>query len=500
MERGIALKRLSIVKIRLVVVFLFLLGITNNSSTPLANTYNVANSWDHKLDLILQNHPSLSGAIAGVSIRSATSGKIIYEHFGDYRLKPASNLKLLTAAAALSALGENYRFHTDLFVDGPIVGNMLFGNLIVKGKGDPTLLKSDFDEFADTLVQKGITVIQGNLIGDDSWYDDVRYSKDLPWSDEHTYYGAQLSALTASPDKDYDAGSVKIVFQPAKKAGEKANYSTLPNTDYLKVVNELETVEEDELKEINMIREHGTNTISIDGTIPLHSGKIVEWISVWNPTGYALDLFKQSLSEKGISLDGEVIEGITPKTATLLYSHQSMPLSDLLVPFMKLSNNVHGETLVKEMGKVKKGEGSWEKGLEVLEEELIHLGVNTKDLILRDGSGISHLNLVPANEISNLLYSVQKESWFPAFQLSLPINGEKNKMVGGTLRNRMMTPSIKRKVIAKTGTLTSVSSLSGYVKSRSGETIIFSVILNNLLDEEQAKEVEDQIATLLANQ
>jgi serine-type D-Ala-D-Ala carboxypeptidase/endopeptidase (penicillin-binding protein 4) len=486
-------------KISFILIFLLLLLHLLFDRALSAYALTRADTLNQKLSEILQNDPVVNGALAGVSIRSAPTGKLIYEYNGDLRLKPASNLKLLTAAVALSVLGENYRFSTSLSTDGQVVGNMIFGNLFLKGKGDPTLLKEDFDRFAEQLLHMGITAIQGDLIGDDSWYDNVRLSVDLPWSDEQTYYGAQISALTASPNNDYDAGSVIVEVRPGKKQGQPARIVISPKTNYMKIVNKTKTVQSDGSKNIEVFREHGTNTICINGTIPVNSSKVTEWIAVSNPTNYALDLFKQSLEEKGIVINGKVRSGAVPNNANLLTSHQSMPLSELLVPFMKLSNNVHAETLIKEMGKVKKGEGSWEKGLEVLETELIKLGVNTETLLIRDGSGISHLNLVPANELTKLLFTVQQKPWYNTFLHSLPLAGEKEKLVGGTLRHRMNQPLIKGKVKAKTGTLTSVSSLSGYVDRLNGDDLIFSILLNNLIDEDKGKELEDRIVDILVN-
>jgi serine-type D-Ala-D-Ala carboxypeptidase/endopeptidase (penicillin-binding protein 4) len=492
------LKKTFSARIRLIMTFLVLMiPLINNGISSSANTLTKEDVLNQKFSELFNHDPVMQGALAGVSIRSAITGNIIYDHLGDLRLRPASNLKLMTAAAALSVLGENYTFSTSLFTDGQVVGNIIFGNLFLKGKGDPTLLKKDFDNFAEQLIQMGVTVIQGDLIGDDTWYDDVRLSVDLPWSDEHTYYGAQISALTASPNKDFDAGSVIVEVQPSKKVGQHALISITPNNDYMKIVNNTKTVKSDGRNNIDIVREHGTNTINIVGTIPVKSAKITDWIAVSNPTCYALDLFKQSLEEQGIVINGKVRRGTVPNKASLLSTHQSMPLSSLLVPFMKLSNNVHAETLIKEMGRVKTGEGSWDKGLEVLQSELLNFGVNTETLLIRDGSGISHLNLVPANEISKLLFTVQKKPWYNTFLHSLPVGGEKEKLVGGTLRHRMDHPMFKGKIKAKTGTLTSVSSLSGYVETRSGEELIFSILLNNLIDEEKGKELEDRLVEIL---
>src|SRR5699024_1268284 len=150
----------------------------------------------------------------------------------------------------------------------------------------------------------------------------------------------------------------------------------------------------------------------------------------------------------------------------------------------------------KELGKVVYGEGSWEKGLEVLESELIKFGVNTDTLIIRDGSGISHATLIPVNEMSKLLYEIQNEPWFSTFLQSLPIAGETERMAGGTLRERLGSLNVK----AKTGTIYGVNTLSGYLKAKSGKKVIFSLMLNNLLDEDEGSVVLDRLVEILAEQ
>lgn len=459
-----------------------------------------AGTWTLQLDSLLKNEPELQGAIAGISIRNAADGKLIYNHQGDVRLRPASNMKLFTAAAALNVLGTDYTFPTEVYMDGSMKQKILKGNLYLKGKGDPTLMKADFGKMAMDVKKQGITRIAGNLIGDDSWYDDVRYSVDLPWSDETTYYGAQISALTASPTTDFDAGAVKVEIKPVDHIGNRPAVEITPNTDYVKVINRALTVGKEEKKKITIERQHGKNTLVVDGTIPITTKNVTEWAAVWDTTRFALTLFKEALEEQGIKVEGKIKAGLVPDTATLIANHRSMPLSELVVPFMKLSNNTHAEILTKEMGKVVEGEGSWKKGLSVLKSELNRLGVNTDTMVLRDGSGISHVTSVQANQISQLLFAVQKETWFPAYLHSLPIAGEPEKMTGGSLRYRMKTEDLRGKVKAKTGTLSTVSSLSGYIDTKSGQRVIFSVLLNNLLDEDKGKIIEDKIVSIIANQ
>ncbi|PLR99254.1 D-alanyl-D-alanine carboxypeptidase/D-alanyl-D-alanine endopeptidase [Bacillus sp. T33-2] len=451
-----------------------------------------------KIEAIL-NDVRIDGAITGVSIRKAETGEVLYSHLGDTRLRPASNMKLLTAAAALETLGTEYQFTTEVLTDGDVKGKVLHGNVYLKGKGDPTLLKADFDQFARDLKAKGIDKIKGNLISDDSWYDDVRLSQDLNWSDETNYTGAQVSALTISPNEDYDAGTVIVEVGPAAEIGGSAKVQLTPATGYVTIINNARTVAQNEPKKISINREHGTNNIIIEGTMPINGTNSRSWVAVWEPAGYALDIFKKSLEENGLSVIGNaaVKTGVTPNDANMLTYKKSMPLKELLVPFMKLSNNGHAETLTKEMGKAAHGEGSWEKGLQVIEETVKDLKVDGGTIRLRDGSGMSHKSLIPADELTQLLHAVQDKDWFPVFENSLPVAGVSDRMVGGTLRSRMKKEPTAGNVKAKTGSLNGVSALSGYVSSKDGEKLIFSIMINNYISS-SVTQIEDAIVTELA--
>lgn len=450
-----------------------------------------------KLDTVLADE-DLKGALAGVSIRMAETGEVIYEHDAHTRLKPASNMKLFSGAAAMDQLGPDYTFSTEVYAEGTIRGHKLHGDLYLKGKGDPTLMMEDLEKMAEELKENGIREVKGDLIADDTWYDDVRLSEDITWNDETHYYGAQVSALTVAPNEDYDAGTVIVAAYPAEKEGDPARVEVTPKTDYVKIINRTKTVPADGERDISMEREHETNRIIVEGTIPLDSSRSRSWIAVSEPTGLALDVFRSALEEQGIKVKGKNKEGKrTPKKALKLITHESMPLAELFIPFMKLSNNGHAEVLVKEMGKVVHDEGSWEKGLEVVDSYLKSAGVDTSTLRLRDGSGMSHVNMIPAHEISELLYQVQDEKWFPAYLNSLPVAGNAERFVGGTIRSRMQDTAAEDNVQAKTGSLTGVSSLSGYVTTKDGEKLIFSIVLNNYLVEDVG-DLEDRIAVILA--
>ncbi|MDL0434780.1 MULTISPECIES: D-alanyl-D-alanine carboxypeptidase/D-alanyl-D-alanine-endopeptidase [unclassified Niallia] len=465
-----------------------------------ANAKGNEGELNSQMNSLLNTIPELKGSLTGISIRDQNSGQVLFEQMAVTRLAPASNLKLLTAAAALSVLGPDYRFQTEIYTDGKLEDGVLSGNVYLKGKGDTTLLASDLDKIAEHLHAKGINQINGSIIGDASWYDDVPYSVDLAWSDESTYYGAPVSALTMSPDKEYDAGTIMMKVKPGAKAGSRALVSVLPSSLKLEINNKTTTAAQGAKEDIEAEREHGGESISLKGNIPKGAEETKVWVAVESPPDMVLDVFTQALAKQNITWTGQVKEGKTPDLSTPIIVHKSMPLSELLIPFMKLSNNTIGETLLKEMGRVEKGEGSFDEGIAVLRDQLTQFGLDKNKILLRDGSGISPIDLITANDLSTLLFNVQKHAWFPIYEKALPVSGNKDRMIGGTLRNRLFSENTKGAVKAKTGTLSAVSSLSGYVRSKSGKTYIFSILLNHLMDEKQGKAIEDQIVELLASQ
>lgn len=446
-----------------------------------------------ELEHYLQVEEKLSGALAGISVASGQTGEILYEHMADIRLRPASNMKLLTAAAALEVLGEEYVFKTRMLIDGDVHDDTLYGNIFLQGEGDPTIQPTDIEVFVKQLKQKGVNKIVGHIIADDTWYDDVRLSADMIWSDEQWYYGSQVSALTISPTSDYDTGTVKLTIESGELPGAYPRLRLYPQTNYVKIINRAKTVdyvvEEDDLI---IEREHGGNTIVIKGSIFIDSEPREEWIAVWEPSFYTLKLFQEMLIKHNISWTGTMKRAKTSETAVILYEKTSPPLKKLLVPFMKLSNNGIGEIFVKEMGKVVYNEGTWEKGLDVLKKEIQSLGVNMDTCLIKDGSGISHITSIPANELIRLLFAVQAKSWYPSFLNSLPVSGEKDRMIVGTLKDRNFAGRIK----AKTGTLNCVSTLSGYLFVENN-VILFSILLNNLLDEEDGLAIEENMITII---
>ncbi|WP_438312748.1 D-alanyl-D-alanine carboxypeptidase/D-alanyl-D-alanine endopeptidase [Sporosarcina sp. FA9] len=433
-----------------------------------------------------------------VVVRKASSGEIVYQYNGDKGITPASTLKLLTSAAALETLGEEFRFTTDILVDGPIENGLLKGNLYLRGQGDPTLLKKDFDNFAIQVSKLGIKQITGNIVGDDTYFDAVRLSPSIEKKDEPYYYAAQISALTVSPNEDYDAGTVIVTAKPTVP-GKITNVSLAPATGTVRIVNWSKTVPKGNKNTLKITRQHGTNTILITGNSPIGTSGKQEWITVSDPTYYALDVFKKSLAGKGIQFipSSKVVRGKTPETADVIATKNSMNLKDLMKPFLKLSNNTHAEVLAKTMGKVIYGEGSWDAGLQVMRDYSESVGLDGDKWLFEDASGMSGANKVSSAQLTELLYLARSAPWYQSFLAGIPNSGGYDRIVGGTLRNRLKTPEAKGKVLAKTGSLDNVSSLAGYATSKDGEVLIFSILTEN--SKKSTVPVIDRIATAIVN-
>lgn len=463
---------------------------TVSAAAPYENLENTINA--------IMADSRMRTASSSITVRKASTGEVVYQKQGDKGITPASTLKILTAAAALETLGENYRFTTEVLTNGIVTNGTLDGNLYLRGTGDPTLLKKDFDDFASKLSVLGIKRISGNLVGDDTWFDRIRLSPGIDKNDESYYYAAQISALSVSPNTDYDAGTVIVDAKPATR-GKVAKVSLTPNTGIVQVINRSKTVPKGNKNTLKIERQYGTNNIIITGNTPIGSAGRKEWITVSNPTAYALDIFKKSLLAKGIKFvpSSKVLRGRTLAESKILVTKNSMPLKSLMKPFMKLSNNSHAEVLAKTMGKIKYGDGSWNAGLQVMRDYAESVGLDVNEWLFEDASGMSHENKVTSAQLTELLYQVRTAPWYGSFAQGLPVAGAPDRFIGGTLRNRMKTGTAKGNVIAKTGSLTNVSALAGYAQTKDGETLIFSVLTQN--HKSSTIPVLDKIATAITN-
>jgi D-alanyl-D-alanine carboxypeptidase/D-alanyl-D-alanine-endopeptidase (penicillin-binding protein 4) len=456
-------------------------------------TAGQADPLGQDLDRILAD-PRLDGASAGLVVRDADTGESLYTRFGANRLLPASNAKLVTTATALEALGPDYRMRTDVLADGPRLGSVLRGNLYLRGTGDPTLLAKDYQAMAAKLAANGVRVVTGSLVADDTWFDDVRLGESWAWDDEPYYYSGQTSALTVSPDTDYDAGSIIVRVRPGEP-GQPAKVEVDPPTDFVRIDNTAVTTG---AGGISIDREHGTNVIRVRGTIAPGGAAVTQFIAVWHPTGLVASIFRKALADNGVTLVGPTEFRSTPANAQVLDTRESMPLRELVVPLLKLSNNMHAEILVKAAGRKASGVGSWPAGLAALRAKLPGLGINPNALRLVDGSGLSRMDVISPDQLVSLMTAARGKPWFGYWYDALPVAGKADRMVGGTLRNRMRGTPAAGNVHAKTGSMTGVTALSGYVTTADGRNLVFSFLQNNFVAG-SPQPLEDAIAIRLAS-
>lgn len=448
------------------------------------------------------NDPNFSNANWGVMIKSLRTGEILYKKNVDKLFIPASNQKLFTTAAALLLLGEKYFYETALFLNGEIRNGKIAGDLIIKGTGDPSMSSKFieggavkiFERWADSLKAKGIVEILGNIIGDDSAFDNEVLGKGWQADNEQFWFSAELGALSLNDN------CVHVTVIPSY-VGEPAIISLDPETDYVKIDNRVITAPQNEEEGISFSRIRGTNEFVFRGKIRKNSKPVSEYAAIYNPTNYVLTVFKEVLEKKGIKLLGSImsIKDCTEKPdeddLVHLYTHRSISLKELVRETNKNSNNYFAEQLIKTIGYKNYNLGSVENGLKACRDLFNDMGVNLDYMYMVDGSGLSRLNLVTPRHIINLLSHMYKSEVFDTFYNSLPIAG-----IDGSLAARMRRTSAENNVHGKPGYNTGVSALSGYVKTREGEPIAFCMLVNNyLVPSALATYIQDLVCIRLSN-
>lgn len=454
---------------------------------------------------------SLSNAWWGVAVMDLETGEELYAENAGRSFIPASNTKLYTSAAALDHFGPEYRYVTRVFSDGPVTDGVLRGNIIVRGSGDPTIggrfndgdLTATFRAWADSLKARGITRVEGDLIGDDDVFDDVALGYGWSWDDELYWYSAELGGLVFN-DNCVDVSIVsRGLGQPGMVTWEPAN------TSYIQVVNQSLTVPADSSLREGYARPRGTNTLYLSSLVP--EGRTDnESLTVSNPTLYFAHVLRETLVAEGISVGGVAVDvddlSVKPDSARLvtLATHHSPTLAEIVAVVNKRSQNLYADQVLKTLGTLEPVEpsrrlaGSARRGVEVAEETYERAGIDAHRLQLVDGSGLSRQNLVtPSMTLALLRYMWQHEGEGvrEAYLASLPIGG-----VDGTLQYRFRSQPLARgNVRAKTGTVSNASALSGYVTTRSGTPLAFSVMVNHYtIPTRHVRTIQDELVEILA--
>jgi serine-type D-Ala-D-Ala carboxypeptidase/endopeptidase (penicillin-binding protein 4) len=439
--------------------------------------------------------PELQSAFSGVHVRSLRTGRTLFEHNASKLFNPASNMKLLTTAAALRSLGPTYRFRTQARVNGKIRSGNLVGNLYIQGRGDPTLTTEALFGFVNEIALSGLKTVSGDLVIDDTFFDGV--SEGPGWEQENSdqAYAAPVGAFAVN------FGTFTLRLLPGEAPGSPARVVTWPEVPSLSIESHVTTRGPRSRPRlfVGTSRDpHDGVQVTLRGSISTsETGGIMVRRRVFAPGRYAGEMLRAMLEVRGVSVKGSILMGSTPKEAdTLIATHWSAPLSELVGTLNKYSNNFMAEQILKTMGaELYKTPGSWEKGNAAIRDFLTSLGTPDGTFVLGNGSGLNDVNRVTPQQVTKVLEAMyQRFETQPEFVSSLAVAGNSGT-IGGRFEN---SPAVSR-LRAKTGTLTGVSALSGYVATQDDEILVFSVMMNDYPGRARSMwGVQDRIGIALA--
>ncbi len=447
--------------------------------------------------------PAFQNAVWGVLVRSLKTGETLFSLNPGTLLMPASNMKVVTMAAAAERLGWDYTFVTTVVATGPVEGGIVKGDLVVVGSGDPSLGgrptegPSVVERWADQIRAKGITRIEGRIIGHDNVFDDEGLGQGWAWDNLAYGYSTPTSGLA------FNENVVRLSFAPGSAAGDSVAVAARPDGSGLTIEAAVTTAATDRTADVNVVRQPGSLTLGVSGSVPAGKTDVTQTVSVENPTEFMAGAFRQALVSRGIDVAGGAIDvDVLPATPDVragetLVSYTSPPLTEIGKVLLKVSQNLYADTLLKAIGRpADGGPATTREGRRVLREVLEGWGIAPDQYIQADGSGLSRYNYLTANVLVAVLTRMYTdERHRAAFSGGLPIAG-----VDGTIASRMKDTKAQGNARAKTGSITNARALSGYVTSSDGEPLVFSMIVNNFnVPQSQADAIIDRAVVRLAD-
>ena len=434
-------------------------------------------------------------SLASIDIFDLTKQKILYQKNNKLLLHPASNMKVLTSAAGLKFLGKDYQFKTSLYYEGEIIDSVLVGHLFVVGGCDPDFTSNDLNVLTQIVKNLGIVKVTGNIYGDVSMKDSLFWGNGWMWDDDPSTDAPYMSALNINDNAvtitgEYDETNNKLIFK------------SIPETKYIKIVNNVKIDTASGRTRVVVDRDwiNRTNKFLIQGSFSKNGFKrknnYSERFNIYKPENYFLTLFKESLEKNGIKFSGDLCIKSLNEFTNHIFTF-SRTYDSVIVNLNKTSDNLSTEMTLFALSERYFGRpASAKNGLKMIDSLIIVCGLNPKNYKLVDGSGVSHYNLVTAELLLSVLkhFYYSEPNLFESLYNSFPIAG-----FDGTLENRMKKTKAEKNVHAKTGTLSGVSSLSGYVKNKKGNMIAFSILVQNYNDNsKQARDFIDDVCEVLA--
>lgn len=461
-------------------IFIFLFSSVSHSQSELKI----------KLDSLLADSMFQSTA-ASVNVYDLTAKNPLYQNQVKLLLKPASNLKVITTAAGLCFLGPDYKFQTLLYLTGTIADSVCTGDLYLEGRGDPDFGLPDLDSLVRQVRFLGIKEIKGHVYADVSYMDSLFWGKGWMWDDDPSTDAPYLSPL------NINSNTVTVNIAPGLP-GNAAVVSTIPETSFFTIKNKSYTVPGDS-STFQWDRDwlHRKNDIVVFGNLPSKAPLTASEINVYDPARYFLTLFKEKLETANILVLGSIDTARVPKDAKLVFTF-SRPYSDVIVNLNKTSDNLSAEMTLRAMAYKYFGKPATpENGVKMVDSLITLSGLDFKSYRIVDGSGVSHYNLVSTELLLNVLKYIyySRPELFGILYNSFPIAG-----VDGSLKKRMQFTEACNNVHAKTGTLSGVSSLSGYVTAKNKHMLAFSAIIQNYVgSSSRAVSILDEIGRILAS-
>jgi D-alanyl-D-alanine carboxypeptidase/D-alanyl-D-alanine-endopeptidase (penicillin-binding protein 4) len=444
-------------------------------------------------------------AFWGILVADRDTGKTLYELNADRLFAPASNAKLFVTSFALAALGRDYRYRTTLeSKDAITVDGRVTGDLILVGRGDPDLSnrKFPFDhkaerdgtpervlaELADAAVAKGLKEVDGDIVADDTYYPYDPYPDGWTDGDLFFSFGAPISAI------DFNDNTIGIDVIPAGHAGDPVELGVQPAAAREGFDSQITTGAAGIKADLSVVRQPGPDFILLRGTVPAGGPAIHLELAMTQPAETAGRSLKELLEARGVAVHGTVRALHSPPpvvnsagdpgspdapqnavpTRTVLAEHLSPPLLESIRLTNKISQNLHAEMFLRELGRAKFGTGSTAAGLFVERDFLRAAGIADGDVVLTDASGLAPQDLVTPRAVAALLRYAQTQPWGADFASTLPVAG-----VDGTLENRFNAGPATGVIRAKTGSIANVRAISGYAASRRGEALVFCIVAND---------------------
>jgi D-alanyl-D-alanine carboxypeptidase/D-alanyl-D-alanine-endopeptidase (penicillin-binding protein 4) len=423
----------------------------------------------------------------GVAVRSMKTGETLYTRNAYRTFVPASILKVMTAEAALLYLGSEYKFQTSFYTDASnLSGGVLYGNLYLVHSGDPTLTYYDLIDLMASLKAQGIQRVEGNIYIDTTAYDQVNYGPGWIWNDKRFCYAAPISASIIN----HNCLTFKVA--PPKTSSYSMNAS--PSAKFSPIQSSTSTKSASSRSCYIRLGNNPNSAIVVSdclgkGHYPQGVTTVVSDVMEYNKA-----LLRALFRSSGIQVIGMIAPGVAPANLSVVVTHQSKPLYELVSTMLKKSDNIIAGSLFKKLGETyTRKPGSWENGSYAVSSILAkNAGVNVTNMNALDGSGLSRYNQIsPAQMLQVLSFAYHNKSTNYEFISGLPVAG-----VDGTLKNRLH--NISWKVRAKTGTMSGVNSLAGYAIGKDKEPLAFVIIVNGRFGMGwRYKELEDRIVTTL---